>query len=276
VVPGNPPTLRYELDDLVTTVSAGLVVGADGRTSSVRRQLKISLRETRIRSLLGGMLVDGLEAWPTDQMSLGTEGDLFYYVFPRANGRARLYLLHDVAQRGRFAGPDRDTAFLDAFRFRCLPDADVFRAARPAGPCAFYPMNDTWTAAPYAPGVVLIGDAAGWNDPIIGQGLSIALRDVRLVAEIVRAGPDRSVEAFAPYVQERRERMRRLRIAAEVQTALAATFTPAGAARRKAFNAVFRTDPVLGGPRMAPQLGPDNVPAEAFGPDNVARILAMG
>jgi 2-polyprenyl-6-methoxyphenol hydroxylase-like FAD-dependent oxidoreductase len=276
VVPGNPPTLRYELDDLVTTVSAGLVVGADGRTSSVRRQLKISLRETRIRSLLGGMLVDGLEAWPTDQMSLGTEGDLFYYVFPRANGRARLYLLHDVAQRGRFAGPDRDTAFLDAFRFRCLPDADVFRAARPAGPCAFYPMNDTWTAGPYAPGVVLIGDAAGWNDPIIGQGLSIALRDVRLVAEIVRAGPDRSVEAFAPYVQERRERMRRLRIAAEVQTALAATFTPAGAARRKAFNAVFRTDPVLGGPRMAPQLGPDNVPAEAFGPDNVARILAMG
>jgi 2-polyprenyl-6-methoxyphenol hydroxylase-like FAD-dependent oxidoreductase len=276
VVPGNPPTLRYELDDLVTTVSAGLVVGADGRTSSVRRQLKISLRETRIRSLLGGMLVDGLEAWPTDQMSLGTEGDLFYYVFPRANGRARLYLLHDVAQRGRFAGPDRDTAFLDAFRFRCLPDADVFRAARPAGPCAFYPMNDTWTAGPYAPGVVLIGDAAGWNDPIIGQGLSIALRDVRLVAEIVRAGPDRSVEAFAPYVQERRERMRRLRIAAEVQTALAATFTPAGAARRKAFNAAFRTDPVLGGPRMAPQLGPDNVPAEAFGPDNVARILAMG
>jgi 2-polyprenyl-6-methoxyphenol hydroxylase-like FAD-dependent oxidoreductase len=276
VVPGNPPTLRYELDDLVTTVSAGLVVGADGRTSSVRRQLKISLRETRIRSLLGGMLVDGLGAWPTDQMSLGTEGDLFYYVFPRANGRARLYLLHDVAQRGRFAGPDRDTAFLDAFRFRCLPDADVFRAARPAGPCAFYPMNDTWTAGPYAPGVVLIGDAAGWNDPIIGQGLSIALRDVRLVAEIVRAGPDRSVEAFAPYVQERRERMRRLRIAAEVQTALAATFTPAGAARRKAYNAVFRTDPVLGGPRLAPQLGPDNVPTEAFGPDNVARILAMG
>ena len=112
--------------------------------------------------------------------------------------------------------------------------------------------------------------------PIIGQGLSIALRDVRMVADVVRAGPDRSVAAFTPYVRERRERMRRLRIAAEVQTALAATFTPAGAARRKAFNAVFRTDPVLGGPRLAAQLGPDNVPADAFGPENVARILAMG
>jgi 2-polyprenyl-6-methoxyphenol hydroxylase-like FAD-dependent oxidoreductase len=276
VVPGARPTLRYELDDLVTTVSAGLVVGADGRTSSIRRRLGLALRETRPTTMGGGMLVDGLDAWPADQASLGTEGDLYHLVFPRAHGRARLYLLHDVAQRGRFAGPDRQARFLDAFQFRCLPDAEVFRSGRPAGPCAFYPMNDTWTDVPCAPGVVLIGDAAGWNDPIIGQGLSIALRDVRMVADVVRAGPDRSVTAFTPYVQERQERMRRLRLAAKIQTALVATFTPSGAARRKAFYTVFRTDPVLGGPRLAAQLGPERVPAEAFGPENVARILAMG
>jgi 2-polyprenyl-6-methoxyphenol hydroxylase-like FAD-dependent oxidoreductase len=277
VEPGEPPTLRYELDDVVTTVSAGLVVGADGRTSSVRRQLGLALHQTTPRTMGGGMLVDGLDDWPAERMSLGTEGDLYFLVFPRAHGRARLYLLHDVAQRGRFAGPDREVAFLDAFALRRhLPAAEIFRAARPAGPCAFYPMNDTWTDAPCAPGVVLIGDAAGWNDPIIGQGLSIALRDVRMVADVVRAGPDRSVAAFAPYVRERQERMRRLRVAAQVQTALMATFTAAGMARRRAFNAVFRTDPVLGGTRMAQQLGPHNVPVEAFGPENVARILALG
>jgi hypothetical protein len=33
--------------------------------------------------------------------------------------------------------------------------------------------------------VVLIGDAAGHNDPIIGQGTSITLRDVRIVQEII-------------------------------------------------------------------------------------------
>jgi 2-polyprenyl-6-methoxyphenol hydroxylase-like FAD-dependent oxidoreductase len=276
VVPGAPPTLRYELDDVVTTVSAGLVVGADGRTSSVRRRLGLALHETTPRTMAGGMLVDGLDGWPADQLSMGTQDDLYYLVFPRARGRVRLYLLHDLAQRGRFAGPLRRAAFLDAFQLRCLPDAEIFRTARPAGPCAFYPMNDTWTDVPCAQGVVLIGDAAGWNDPIIGQGLSIALRDVRMVADVVRAGPDRSVAAFTPYVEERRERMRRLRIAAEVQTALVATFTPAGAARRAAFNAVFRTDPVLGGPRLTAQLGPEKVPAEAFGPENVARVLAMG
>jgi 2-polyprenyl-6-methoxyphenol hydroxylase-like FAD-dependent oxidoreductase len=74
VAPGEPPMVRYELDDLVTTVSAGLVVGADGRTSSVRRQLKLTLHETRIRSLLGGMLVDGLEAWPVDQIRWAPRG----------------------------------------------------------------------------------------------------------------------------------------------------------------------------------------------------------
>ena len=238
----------------------------------MRRRLGIALQQSTPTTLGGGMLVDGLDAWPADTMALGTEGDLQFFVFPRADGRVRLYLLHDLAQRGRFAGPDREAAFLDAFGMPCLPDAGMFAAARPAGPCAFYPMNDSWTdGPPCAPGVVLIGDAAGWNDPIIGQGLSIALRDVRIVADVVRAGPDRSMSAFAPYVAERRERMRRLRVAAEVVTALSATFTPAGAARRAAYNAVFRTDPVLGGPRLAPQLGPDNVPAEAFGAENVAR-----
>jgi 2-polyprenyl-6-methoxyphenol hydroxylase-like FAD-dependent oxidoreductase len=275
VTPGEPPTLRYELDDVVTTVRTGLVVGADGRTSSVRRRLGIALHETTPRTLGGGMLVDGLDGWPDDQVALGTEGDLYHLVFPRAQGRARLYLLHDLAQRGRFAGADRRRAFLDAWRFACIPGVEMFRAARPAGPCAFYPMTDSWTDGPCAPGVVLIGDAAGWNDPIIGQGLSIALRDVRLVADIVRAGADRSVPAFAPYVEERRERMRRLRIAAEVATDLMATFTSAGAARRKAYNAVWRSDPVLGGPRLTPQLGPDNVPAAAFSSENVARIRAF-
>ena len=38
---------------------------------------------------------------------------------------------------------------------------------------------------PFVPGVVLIGDAAGHDDPIIGQGLSIAYRDVRIVRDLM-------------------------------------------------------------------------------------------
>ena len=283
VQPGATPSVRYRtpLNDPngadEQTLRCRLVVGADGRTSTVRRAIGVELQHSVPRTLGGGMLVDGLDAWPADRCALGTEGDLHYLMFPRAGGRVRLYLLHDVAQRGRFAGPDRAAAFLSAYRrFTCIPGADeMFAAARPAGPCAFYPMNDTWTDRPYAPGVVLVGDAAGWNDPIIGQGLSIALRDVRLVTDVLDAAQRWPTADFAPYAAERRERMRRLRVAARVMTDLAATFSPAGAARRRAYNAVFRQDPVLGGPRQVPQLGPDNVPAAAFEPANVERILAL-
>jgi 2-polyprenyl-6-methoxyphenol hydroxylase-like FAD-dependent oxidoreductase len=151
----------------------------------------------------------------------------------------------------------------------------MFRAAHPAGPCAFYPMTDSWTEQPYAPGVVLIGDAAGWNDPIIGQGLSIAMRDVRIVTDVLRAGSDWSAAAFTGYGQERRERMRRLRVTARLSTDLTTTFTPAGAARRRVYNTVWQTDPVLGGPRLAPLVGPEDVPAASYSQTAVDRILAL-
>jgi 2-polyprenyl-6-methoxyphenol hydroxylase-like FAD-dependent oxidoreductase len=273
--PGDAPVVRYEHDDIVYELRCRLVVGADGRMSTVRRRLGIELHQTTPRTRCGGMLVEGLHAWPTNQFSVGTEGDLHYLVFPRANGLARLYLLHDIAQKGRFTGPDRQAEFLAAFDFPCIPDSEMFRAARPARPCAFYPMNDAWTDQPYAPGVVLIGDAAGWNDPIIGQGLSIAMRDVRIVTDILRSGSDWSTAAFAGYGEERRERMRRLRIAAQVRTDLAATFTPAGAARRQAYNTIWPTDPVLGGTLLTMLLGPDNAPAESFSQLTIDRILAL-
>ena len=44
---------------------------------------------------------------------------------------------------------------------------------------------------------MLIGDAAGHNDPIIGQGLSIAMRDARIVRDLVLDGA--RTAAFAAY-----------------------------------------------------------------------------
>jgi flavin-dependent dehydrogenase len=36
--------------------------------------------------------------------------------------------------------------------------------------------EDTWTEIPYAEGIVLVGDAGGYNNPIIGEGLSSTTR----------------------------------------------------------------------------------------------------
>jgi 2-polyprenyl-6-methoxyphenol hydroxylase-like FAD-dependent oxidoreductase len=275
VAPGDAPVVRYAHGDAVHELRCRLVVGADGRMSTVRRRLGFALHQTAPRTMGGGMLVDGLHAWPSEHAALGTEGDLLYFVFPRAGGRVRLYFVHDIAQRGRFAGPDREAAFLAAYGLRCIPGSTAFRAATPAGPCIFYPMNDSWTDRVSAPGVVLVGDAAGWNDPIIGQGLSIALRDVRIVADVLRSGPDWSEPAFTPYAQERRERMRRLRVAARVTTDIQCTFTQAGAERRRAYHAALPTDPVLAGTQRVKHLGPESAPAEAFAEPTVERIRAL-
>jgi 2-polyprenyl-6-methoxyphenol hydroxylase-like FAD-dependent oxidoreductase len=156
--------------------------------STVRRQLGIELYHTSPRTMCGGMLVDGLHKWPAHRFSLGTEGDLHYFVLPRANGRARLCLLHDIAQKGRFTGPGQHEKFLGAFGFRVHSRQRDVRC-RPSGSAMrVLPDERQLGRSTLCARLVLIGDAAGWKDPIIGQGLSIALRDVRIVTDILRSG----------------------------------------------------------------------------------------
>ena len=100
----------------------------------------------------------------------------------------------------------------------CWPGSAGFRDAEVVGPARGYRSVDTWCERPYADGVVLIGDAAGHNDPLIGQGLSIASADIRAVTEALLSTDDWSPGLFEAYGRERHERMRRLRATAQVYT----------------------------------------------------------
>ena len=274
VVNGGRTAVAYEHDGLHHELRCRLVAGADGRRSSVRRQVGIGLKETEPVTMGAGMLVDELWEWPADLNATGTEDDLHFLGFPRPGGRVRLYLLWSVAQKGRFTGANRQREFLDACRFGSLPWGDAIAASRPAGPCSSYPMNDSWCDRVGDQGVVLVGDAAGWNDPIIGQGVSIAVRDARMVSEVLLGETRWWPSAFADYGEERAERMRRLRIAARLATALWAAFGPAGAALRQRWGERARGDRLLLAPLLAGLVGPERVTAEAFSDANVQRILA--
>ena len=272
---GNRPTVAYQQDSDGHEVECRLVVGADGRGSAVRRQIGLSLQETKPRILGGGLLVSDVEGWPEDKEFIGTEDDVLFYCFPRPGGLARLYLFHDLADRGKYGGPGRPAEFLAAFRRRCLPPGDAIAAATVAGPCAFYPMNDSWMDWPGVEGCVLIGDAAGWSDPILGQGLSVALRDARIVADALLDSDDWSCGAFASYASERQERMRRLRVAARIATLLRCTFTPEGRRRRAAWRTGLAEDPMLRGFLTAVQAGPERAPHETVSEDAIAYIDAL-
>jgi 2-polyprenyl-6-methoxyphenol hydroxylase-like FAD-dependent oxidoreductase len=271
---GLRPEVRYELDDVEQHVRCRLIVGADGRSSSVRRQVGIELQETVPQVLAAGLLVRGLREWPSHIEAIGTEGDVHYLIFARPGGFARLYIGWDIADKRRFTGVNRVADFLGALHLNCLPGCEEFVAAQPAGPCASYPMNDAWCDTPFTDGVVLIGDAAGWSDPIIGQGLSIAMRDARIVSDVLLADSNWTPAAFVPYAEERAERLRRLRVSVRLVSALRCTFTPQAAARRAWHNELSLQDSLAAAPVVATLSGPETVPSEAFEPGNIERILS--
>jgi 2-polyprenyl-6-methoxyphenol hydroxylase-like FAD-dependent oxidoreductase len=137
-------------------------------------------------------------------------------------------------------------------------------AATPAGPCANYAGDDTWTDTPFADGVVLIGDAAGHNDPIIGQGLSIALRDARIVRDLIVDGARQS-EAFVPYGEERASRMERVRFVADVLAVAQAEDADNRAERRVMLaERLAAMDPEVLPLLTSAFAGPETIPHEAL------------
>lgn len=274
VTPGNSPAVRFRHSGAERAFNPRLVVGADGRNSIVRGQAGIPLHRDPTHHLMAGLLVDNTDGWPADLQIFGTEERINFLAFPQSDTRVRLYICYGTDEKRRFAGADNQARFLDAFRLKTVPGSEYLARATPAGPCNSYGNEDTWTDEPYAPGVVLIGDAAGHNDPIIGQGLSITYRDVRIVRDLMLESRDWTPELFRPYAEERSERMRRLRLTATSVSILNAEFGPRACERRlkvreeRARNAVADLLPVA-------FVGPEVLPAEMFSAEILERLRAM-
>ena len=271
---GSAPSVQYRVDGAEHTARCRLVIGADGRESAIRRRASIVLHATEPRLLMAGLLVEDLWGWPEHHVTIGTEGDLVFFIVPQGAGRARLYLLWSCGERRRFAGPGGPRAFLDSFAFACIPESERIVRARPAGPCATYPVNDTWTERPITEGLALIGDAAGYSDPHIGQGLSVALRDVRVLSELLLAGEDWSPAALRLYGEERGERMRRLRFCNALVTTLRGEFGKEARERRRRARGLMQAEPELGLWRRGDLAGPESVPASAFDERVYERLCA--
>jgi 2-polyprenyl-6-methoxyphenol hydroxylase-like FAD-dependent oxidoreductase len=274
VSPGAKPEVTYVVDGVEHVVTPRVVVAADGRESRVRKALGFELHETTPVVMGAGLLVRDVSGWRDEDAVIGAAGEWNFLAFPQGQSKARLYLMYEMVHRHKLTGADKARTFLDAFRCDAFPGGEAFAAATPAGPCAAFPMNDTWVDEPVADGVVLIGDAAGWSDPLIGQGLSVAMRDVRLVSDALVGGDDWSRDAFREYVEERAERMRRLRYAARITTRVQCDSSAGALDRRRTIVQRLESEPRFGLARAISALGPEKGPAESFTEETMEELLA--
>lgn len=261
---GAAPEVSFEHRRAEQAVRCRLIIGADGRASTVRRQLGIPLSEAPLDHLIVGLLIDGADGWPDDLQCLGKAGDIHYLVFPQGAGKIRIYADYAYDGGARFNGENGAAELLAAFDLADVPNSGAVARARPIGPCRSFPSQDGWVDDPRVEGAVLIGDAAGYNDPILGQGLSITLRDVRIVGELLTERRDWGAALFGAYVEERRERLRRLRFTASFVTTLNARFGAKDLQRRAHAFRRMSEDPGLAMLPLAAYAGPESLPAECF------------
>lgn len=272
---GNTPSVTFFHDGETKTVHAHIVVGAEGRQSEVRAAAAIPLHQDKPHHWFAGLLVENVRDVDPKRQTIGTEGNFGFLTFPQGNGRVRVYGGYALEEKGRFHGEGGARRFLEAFRMTCAPQNAALAEGTPAGPLFSYFNNDSWTDEPFSEGCVLIGDAAGWNDPINGLGLSITYRDVRMVSDILKETPAGQAPNFAPYAEERAERMRRLRFAGQLQASLDMEFGEAARERRRQYHERKAADPTLGMHGVAIMAGPEAAPAEIFTEAHRARVLGL-
>jgi 2-polyprenyl-6-methoxyphenol hydroxylase-like FAD-dependent oxidoreductase len=185
VKPGNPPTVAVESSGRLEQLTPRLVVGADGRSSMVRKWCGFQTIREPDRYYIAGLLFEQMPA-PRDtaigayKPMIGQVG----YLFPQGNGRVRAYVAYPMDADFRLQGDNSADRFVsEALRSGVPPE--YYKGARASGPLASFPSADHWVENPYREGVVLIGDAAGASDPIWGHGLSLTCRDARVLTDLL-------------------------------------------------------------------------------------------
>jgi 2-polyprenyl-6-methoxyphenol hydroxylase-like FAD-dependent oxidoreductase len=180
---GRPATVVARGGGSPLEVQARLVVGADGRSSSVRKFSGFHVQRDPDRMWIAGVLLEGCSA-PDDTGRIYTNSELgqIAAIFPQGRGRARSYFCYHKDSQPRLQGEADFQRFVKAC-VRTGADGKYYEGAQAAGPLATFEGTDVWADHPYHDGVALAGDAAAVSDPTWGQGVALGLRDARVLGE---------------------------------------------------------------------------------------------
>lgn len=253
VEPGSPPKISLENGE---TIEARLVVGADGRTSKVREWIGLERNRDPERLITAGVLLDGVKV-PDESIHIFLASSLGQgaLCFPLGGKRLRTYFIYRKrGERQGLSGSTQVPRLIEACRKVGVPDGWLDEAEA-IGPLAEFDGADTWVEHPYREGVVLIGDAASTNDPAWGNGLSLTLRDVRVLRDKLLADDDWGRAASA-YAAEQDKYFAALRRVTRWRADLMYEVGPEAEARRAKAFPLFKEDRTRVPDYLA--LGPDS------------------
>ena len=202
VTAGAAPSVSMVIDGTTRSISARLIVIADGRESKLRKALGFAVKGDPEFILIGGMLLRGANEIgrrvdPGDDGTARTVHSLYDPVRLRyvialtvADRLSRVYLIyHKNTLPRRLSGP-RDLAEALKHLQEVGGPEHWFEDVELAGPFATFDGAARWVEHPYQNGVVLVGDAAGATDPTWGEGLARTLRDVRILRDRLLSDDD--------------------------------------------------------------------------------------
>ena len=197
---------------------ADLVVGADGRYSRLRKLLGLD-PEPQLLSYTVAVQCEGdVLPWKSrGHVFLGAPGPILAY--PYGQGRVRMCI--DVPV-GAAKGKDAYRALIRRayapFVPQPLRDAMLHGLdAHPFEGCATHAIE---TLACAAPGIALVGDAGGCSHPLTAGGMTCAMNDVLVLADVLsrRGDADGALEEY------QRERYKFIRMRAMFTEALYEVF----------------------------------------------------
>ncbi len=183
VRPGAPPEMVIDEHGRIETISARLVVGAEGRSSVVRTSASFPVLRDAEDMMIAGILLENVPAAEdTCQAIYNFELGQLVVVAPQGGGRVRMYLCYHDSAQARFQGPVDLARFVEGCK-KTGANASLFEDVKQSGPLATFACAHSWVDHPYRDGVALLGDSATSSDPTHGQGLSLTLRDARVLRD---------------------------------------------------------------------------------------------
>jgi len=177
-------------------VEAAVIIGADGRRSAVAREAGLRARAPATRAALHGYFSNVLETSGHGEMHLPGDGS-YFGLNPGPDGLVNVSYVTDLDRLADGLGA-RAAASLREALSGCATLRDRFSGARLASEVKVLAPLEVRVRRVVADRVLLAGDAAGFLDPLTGEGMYGAVVSGRLagVWAARAARENRTAESF--------------------------------------------------------------------------------